>query len=109
MSDFFEIDFLGVESPKSGDAIPLRYEMNGVTYIHAVDAGFQLCGDKVVNHIKTYYGNPAYIDHVVVTHPDGDHAGGVKAVLEEFSVGHIWMLRPWTYEDDIFYRFGIFT
>jgi hypothetical protein len=109
MSDFFEIDFLGVESPKSGDAIPLRYEMNGVTYIHAVDAGFQLCGDKVVNHIKTYYGNPAYIDHVVVTHPDGDHAGGVKAVLEEFSVGQLWMLRPWTYADDLIDRFARFT
>ena len=25
MSDFFEIDFLDIESAKSGDAIPLRY------------------------------------------------------------------------------------
>lgn len=109
MSDFFEIDFLGVESPKSGDAIPLRYEINGVTYIHAVDGGFQLCADKVVNHIKTYYGNPAYIDHVVVTHPDRDHAGGVKALLENFSVGQLWMLRPWTYSNEVIDRFARFT
>jgi hypothetical protein len=26
MPDFFEVDFLDVETKKSGDAIPLRYE-----------------------------------------------------------------------------------
>lgn len=31
MVDFFEIDFLDVESKKSGDAIPLRYSIDGVT------------------------------------------------------------------------------
>lgn len=54
MSDFFEIDFLDVESKKSGDAIPLRYELNGVTWIHVVDGGYQACGDKIVNHIRKY-------------------------------------------------------
>jgi len=109
MSDFFEIDFLDIESPKSGDAIPLRYELNGLTYIHVVDGGFQTCGEKIVKHINTYYGHPAYIDHVVVTHPDQDHTGGLKAVLEQFAVGELWMLRPWMYAEELIHRFAQFT
>lgn len=97
MSDYFEIDFLDVESAKSGDAIALRYQLNGSTRIHVVDAGFQDTGQSVVNHIRRHYGNPAYIDDVVATHPDGDHAGGLRTVLESFGVGTLWMLRPWVY------------
>lgn len=109
MSDFFEIDFLDVESAKSGDAIPLRYQLNGSAYIHVVDGGFQDTGQKVVDHINKYYGKPTYIDHVVATHPDGDHAGGLRSVLEQFDVGHLWMLRPWNYAEEIIDRFTRFT
>lgn len=109
MTDFFEIDFLDVESDKSGDAITVRYQVNGVTYIHVVDGGFQATGDKVVEHINKYYGNPTYIDRVVVTHPDGDHAGGLRTVLQKFSVGELWMLRPWLYADEIIDRFSRFS
>ncbi len=41
MSDYIEIDFLGVETKKSGDAIAMRYEINGSTYIHVVDGGYR--------------------------------------------------------------------
>lgn len=41
MSDFFEIDFLDVESKKSGDAIAMRYRINGITTIHVTDGGYQ--------------------------------------------------------------------
>jgi beta-lactamase superfamily II metal-dependent hydrolase len=109
MADFFEVDFLDVESDKSGDAITVRYEAGGNHYIHVVDGGFQATGESVVNHIRTYYGNPDYIDHVVVTHPDGDHAGGLRTVLEEFEIGQLWMLRPWNYADEIIDRFANFT
>lgn len=108
MSDFFEIDFLDVEAAKSGDAIPLRYEIGGTTTIHVVDGGFQDTGEKIVGHINKYYGSPGYIDHVVVTHPDGDHAGGLRTVLEEFDVGALWMLRPWLYASEIIDRFERF-
>jgi hypothetical protein len=37
---------------KSGDAITLRYTMNGATTIHIVDAGFQATGDAVVAHVN---------------------------------------------------------
>lgn len=109
MSDFFEIDFLDVESQKSGDAIPLRYQMNGMTLIHVVDGGFQATGDSVVAHVRKYYGNPSRVDSVVATHPDGDHAGGLRAVLKEFEIGELWMLRPWEYAGEIIHRFENYT
>jgi len=37
MADFIEIDFLGVETDRSGDAITIRYSVNGITRIHVVD------------------------------------------------------------------------
>jgi hypothetical protein len=97
MGDFFEIDFLDVESDKSGDAITIRYRIGSETLIHVVDGGFQPTGDSVCEHIDTHYGRPRHIDHVVLTHSDSDHAGGLRTVLERYSVGKLWILRPWTY------------
>jgi beta-lactamase superfamily II metal-dependent hydrolase len=109
MADYFEIDFLAVETKKSGDAIPLRYEAGGRTYIHVVDGGFQETGEKIIEHVKQHYGNPSAVDHVVVTHPDGDHTVGLRQVLEEFEVRALWMLRPWLYAAEIIDRFTNFT
>lgn len=109
MNDFFEIDFLDVEAKKSGDAIAARYSVGGTTVIHVTDGGFQGTGEKLVKYINTYYGNPRRIDHVVVTHPDGDHAGGLRTVLESFEIGALWMLRPWQYADELLPRFSRFT
>ena len=109
MSDFFEIDFLNVEAKKSGDAIPLRYSTDGVTQIHVTDGGFQDTGDKVVEHINNYYSHPRKIDAVIVTHPDGDHAGGLRTVLDNFEVSTLWMLRPWLYVYELINRFSRFS
>jgi hypothetical protein len=103
--DYFEIDLLDVESDKSGDAITLRYRVNGSVMIHVVDGGFQLTGESVVNHIRNYYANPPYADHVVSTHSDSDHAGGLRAVLDTCSVGRLWLLRPWLYADALLPHF----
>ncbi|NER29932.1 MAG: MBL fold metallo-hydrolase [Symploca sp. SIO1C4] len=108
MSNFFEIDFLDVASSKSGDAISLRYRFNDTTRIHVVDGGFQDTGDKLVEHIKKYYDSPSFIDFVVVSHPDGDHSGGLRKVLEEFEIGELWMLRPWCYADELIDKFSRF-
>lgn len=108
MSDYIEIDFLNIESEKSGDAIPLRYSIGGVTRIHVTDGGFQDTGDKVVEHINQYYDNPAVIDAVIVSHPDGDHAGGIRKVLENFEVSELWMLRPWDYVDELIDRYAYY-
>lgn len=109
MSDFFEIDFLDVESKKSGDAIAMRYSINGVTTIHVTDGGYQATGESLAKHITKYYGSPTHIDHVVATHPDGDHAGGLRYILEKFTIGELWMHRPWIYADELIDRFSRFT
>lgn len=109
MEDFFEIDFLDVESKKSGDAIPIRYSINGTLRIHITDGGFQATGELVVNHINKYYGSPKYIDSIVVTHPDGDHAGGLRMLFDEYKIGELWMLRPWSYAAELIDRFSHYT
>jgi beta-lactamase superfamily II metal-dependent hydrolase len=109
VADFFEIDFLDVETKKSGDAITLRYKLADVQYVHIVDGGYIDTGDKVLEHIDKYYEEPEHIDHVVSTHPDGDHAGGLRKVLENKDVKNLWMNRPWLYVDEIIDRFARFT
>ena len=109
MADFFEIDFLDVETKKSGDAICLRYELNGETYIHVIDGGYQTTGEKLVSHIKKYFDDPSYIDHVIATHNDGDHSVGLRSVLNEFNIGTLWMLRPWIYAEELIDRFSRYT
>ncbi|MER9843509.1 MBL fold metallo-hydrolase [Mesorhizobium australicum] len=105
MADYCEIDFLDVEAKKSGDAISMRYEIADQTYIHVVDGGYIETGEKLADHIRAHYGNPKRIDHVVVTHNDHDHTGGLRHIMENFEVGHLWILRPWIFAGEIVDRF----
>ncbi|MDF4639329.1 MBL fold metallo-hydrolase [Vibrio parahaemolyticus] len=109
MEDFCEIDFLNVESNKSGDAIPIRYRKDGVTRIHVTDGGFQKTGEKIVEHINSHYGNPSHIDAIIVTHGDSDHTGGLRILFDEFTIGELWMLRPWKYAAELLDNFKRFT
>ena len=111
MADYFEIDFLSVGENQSGDAIALRYERNGDTLVHVVDGGFRDDGPHVMAHLRKYYGGKG-ISHVVLTHPDSDHTGGLRTVLEECEVlsgGGLWMLRPWLYAAELIDHFARFT
>lgn len=97
----YEIDFLPVgEKSKSGDAIALRY---GNLYGHrteqtviVIDGGYVDNGPELVNHIQTYFQTD-HVDFVVSTHPEQDHMGGLKTVLEEMTVGHLLMHLPWNH------------
>ena len=73
------------------------------------DGGYLATGERLAAHIKTHYGDPTYIDHVVATHPDGDHTAGLRAILEAYPVGHLWMNRPWLYADELLTRFSRYT
>ncbi|MXY71281.1 MAG: MBL fold metallo-hydrolase [Acidobacteriia bacterium] len=109
--DYFEIDFLNVGESQSGDAIALRYERQGNTFVHVVDGGFQDDGPNIMAHLRKYYGGNG-ASHVVLTHPDSDHAGGLVTVLEECEVppgGGLWMLRPWLYASELIDHFARFT
>lgn len=108
MADFFEIDFLDVETDSSGDAIALRYEIAGQQTVHLVDGGYQVTGPKIVEHIHKHYGTNR-IDHLVVTHCDQDHTGGLVHVLETMEVGALWMLRPWLYAEELLPRFATYN
>ena len=107
MTQFFEIDFLEAGERGSGDAIALRYRDDaGRDFIHVVDGGYTADGQKIVAHIKEYYGNATHIDHVVLTHPDGDHSAGLKTVLGDCTIGTLWMNRPWVHVGELRPRFN---
>ena len=101
VTDFYEIDFLSVETKKSGDAIVLRYSQDGTEAIQVVDGGFTDMGAQILAHIDKYYRHGAAIDFVVLTHPDGDHAAGLKYVLENRTLRHLIMNRPWLYAGEL--------
>lgn len=102
MDKFFELDFFEVGQSGSGDAIAIRYANDrGGICIHIVDGGYGDDGENLIDHIDTHYGNPTFIDHVVLTHPDADHATGLKKVLEEYTVGTLWMNRPWIHIEEL--------
>ena len=114
MADFYEIDFLPVGATKSGDAISLRYEEGGRFAVHVVDGGYQDDGQNTLNHLKEFYGHQnrdgdPVIDHVVATHPDGDHASGLQTILENAVVCALWMNRPWIYAPELLPRFANYT
>ena len=67
-----------------GDAILIR-EGGTVTL---VDTGDVPARDKLVSLLKAQ--NIKEIDNVIITHPHADHLGGMAAILEDFSVKHIY-------------------
>lgn len=107
MSEYFEIDFLGVETDKSGDAITIRYSTGDRTSVHVVDGGYIDTGDQILEHLTQYYGTTV-IDNVVLTHPDRDHANGLRKVLEKCTVRNLWINRPWIYAEELLPRFSNF-
>ncbi|MBZ6485057.1 ComEC/Rec2 family competence protein [Priestia aryabhattai] len=97
----FEIDFLPVgENSKHGDAISIRYGYPENYKIIVIDGGTKTSGKALVEHIQLYY-NTNFVDYVINTHPDSDHATGLKVILEELEVGELWMHLPWTHSQTI--------
>lgn len=90
-----EIEFLPVGSgSKPGDAIVVRYGTPEAFELMIVDGGTLQTGDALVSHIQTYFPGRS-VSHVVLTHPDGDHASGLRTVLEKLRVGNLWLHVPW--------------
>lgn len=85
----FELDFLAVgEGARSGDAIAMRFTdpSDGQLAHVIIDAGFKRSGEDLVKHFTNVYGTDK-VDLAIVTHPDGDHIGGMGVVLENLRVG----------------------
>ncbi len=99
-----EIDYLPVgNGKKSGDAIALRYgdfsDPNRQNVI-VIDGGTKTSGQELVNLIRDTY-KTTVVDLIICTHPDGDHASGLTAVMENFTVLNLWMHLPWEHSDRI--------
>lgn len=101
----FEIDFLPVgDGTKSGDAIALRFgnlhREPADQAVVIIDGGTLEAGQRLVNHVKHFYKTRS-VDLVISTHPDGDHASGLRVVLRDLRVGELLLHRPWNHTDDI--------
>lgn len=95
--DGIEVDFLSVgKGERSGDAIAVRWLEDGQYKVLIYDGGTSDYGIDLVNHVKQYFKTD-HVDFVVNSHPDNDHAGGLLYVLENLTVGELWMHRPWKY------------
>jgi len=62
----------------------------GAQVIVVIDAGYKDDGEALVLHIKAYYGTDA-VDLAILTHPDGDHIGGMGEVIRGLSVRQLWL------------------
>jgi len=93
-----EIDFLQVgDGERSGDAIALRYgDLTSGYEVMIIDGGNKASGEELVRHVQGIYGTFT-VQHVVNTHPDGDHSSGLTEVLNNLDVKNLWMHRPWNY------------
>ncbi len=75
----FEIEFHPVgDASKAGDATVVRYGFNGQYQVVVIDGGTEDSGAKLVEHIKSVYGPNTVIEHAICTHPDTDHASGLR-------------------------------
>ena len=96
-----EIEFMPVGTgSKPGDAIIVRYGAPDAYELMIVDGGTQESGEALVQHVRSYYGQHATINHVVLTHADGDHASGLRDVLQELQVRNLWINPPWSFAGD---------
>ena len=93
-----EVEFLPVgDGCKAGDAIVVRYgDANGYE-IMVIDGGNLDSGKAVVSHIQSNFGYNAVVTHAVVTHPDADHASGMREVLAGLTVKNLWLHKPWEF------------
>lgn len=100
----YEIDFLPVgDGERGGDAITLRFgpALNPQQQkVVVIDGGTQESGEKIVAHVKNFYGT-SVVDLVVCTHSDSDHACGLMEVLEGVTVKTLAMHLPWNHAANI--------
>jgi beta-lactamase superfamily II metal-dependent hydrolase len=91
----YEVHFLPVGNRyKSGDAIAVRWGAPGASKVLVYDGGSTESGKALVTHVRERYRS-SRVDYVVSSHPDGDHASGLLALLQRVEVGELWMHRPW--------------
>jgi beta-lactamase superfamily II metal-dependent hydrolase len=105
----FEADFLPV-GDSNADAICMQYSVGNGVYVHVVDGGYAETGEKIVEHIRQHYGRNFFINHMVLSHADNDHATGLVEVMKQMTVKNLWMNRPWKFAAQTVNHFhGLYT
>ncbi|HET7867279.1 MAG TPA: MBL fold metallo-hydrolase [Burkholderiaceae bacterium] len=79
---------------KSGDAIAVRWGQPGASQVLVYDGGSTESGKALVTFVRERLRS-SRVDYAVSSHPDGDHASGLLALLQRLEVGELWMHRPW--------------
>lgn len=104
----YEIDFIGVNEESSKDAAATCFRFYsaelGRYVIVVYDGGFLAHGKAMVELIKKYYTDKEvpYIDVVICSHSDDDHASGLSEIFDTCNVGHLVMNRPWLYAKELY-------
>jgi beta-lactamase superfamily II metal-dependent hydrolase len=97
MTEGFEVDFLPVgDGERCGDAIAIRFGSEGRYKVLVYDGGTRESGRSLVEYIKLYY-QTSHIDYLVNSHPDAGHASGLSVVMDQMTVGEVWIHQPWKY------------
>jgi beta-lactamase superfamily II metal-dependent hydrolase len=85
-----QIDMLPVGD---GDAFLIQVELAGKSEVVLIDGGRSWeDGERVLKQLSTYYGSR--IDHLVLSHIDSDHVGGLAHVCETLGadgIGQAWV------------------
>lgn len=102
-----EVEFLPVgTASKAGDAIVIRYGEVDAYNLMLVDGGHVETGELIVSHLRKQFGDNVFLQHVVLTHSDGDHASGLRAVLEQVEVRNLWLHIPWLHASETIHLFS---
>jgi glyoxylase-like metal-dependent hydrolase (beta-lactamase superfamily II) len=102
-----EIEFMPVgESSRAGDAIVVRYGELHDYKIMLIDGGTSATGEEIVLHLRKFFGADVEIEHMVLTHSDGDHASGLREVLKAIPVKNVWMHVPWLLAREVVHLFS---
>ena len=102
-----EIEFLPVGSAsKAGDAIVIRYGQPHDYRLMLVDGGHAETGVEIVAHLRQHFGPHPVLEHVVLTHSDGDHASGLRTVMREIRVANLWLHAPWLHAAEALHLFA---
>jgi beta-lactamase superfamily II metal-dependent hydrolase len=85
-------------------------DANGGVWVHVVDGAYADTGERIVEHIQRHYGRDLYVDHMVLSHADNDHATGLVEVMKRMTVKNLWMNRPWLFAAETLRHFhGAYT
>ncbi|MHC2251080.1 hypothetical protein ACVILK_000772 [Bradyrhizobium embrapense] len=98
------IEFLPV-GDSDGDAIIVQWGQESGYWLNLTDGGYSSVGDSVIEHIEEHYGKDVTIHNMIVSHADNDHAAGLIPVFKRFTVGALWMNRPWLYAHEVMDQF----